>query len=283
MRSLTCSTAARLLRPSVSGRASCGPRPPRSPDWCCCRHPGAAEYSTPNRETPEPRCRIPETPTRPRSRRFGNSPTTSPPAASHAPSIRIGTEHEKFGFRRADLAPPPYEPTPDAPGAIRPVLEGLAANRGEPILDARQADRPAARRGRLGLTGAGGPARIIGRAAGDAARHESRVRRAFRRGARGGGTTGARLRAARLSPDHGARRDAVDAQEPLRDDAPLHAAGRRPRARHDDADLHRAGEPRLRLRAGHAPQAAGLAGVAATGDGAVRQFPLQRWGGRTAS
>jgi glutamate--cysteine ligase len=43
---------------------------------------------------------------------------------------RIGTEHEKFGFRRADLAPPPYEP-----GGIRAVLEGLAARGWEPILD----------------------------------------------------------------------------------------------------------------------------------------------------
>ncbi|MFN6955235.1 MAG: glutamate--cysteine ligase [Acetobacteraceae bacterium] len=43
---------------------------------------------------------------------------------------RIGTEHEKFGFRRSDLAPPPYEP-----GGIRAVLEGLAARGWEPILD----------------------------------------------------------------------------------------------------------------------------------------------------
>jgi len=43
---------------------------------------------------------------------------------------RIGTEHEKFGFRRADLAPPPYEP-----GGIRAMLEGIAAKGWEPILD----------------------------------------------------------------------------------------------------------------------------------------------------
>ena len=47
---------------------------------------------------------------------------------------RIGTEHEKFGFRRADLSPPAYEP-----GGIRAMLEGIAALRGEggwePILD----------------------------------------------------------------------------------------------------------------------------------------------------
>ncbi|MCK8785084.1 glutamate--cysteine ligase [Roseomonas sp. NAR14] len=46
---------------------------------------------------------------------------------------RIGTEHEKFGFRRDDLAPPPYEPA-DGRG-IRAMLEGLQALGWEPILD----------------------------------------------------------------------------------------------------------------------------------------------------
>ena len=51
---------------------------------------------------------------------------------------RIGTEHEKFGFRHDTLLPPPYEP-----GGIRAVLDGMAANdpagwapipeRGQPI------------------------------------------------------------------------------------------------------------------------------------------------------
>ncbi|WP_372621539.1 glutamate--cysteine ligase [Falsiroseomonas sp.] len=43
---------------------------------------------------------------------------------------RIGTEHEKFGFRRSDLAPPPYEPA-----GIRAMLEGIAAKGWEPIPD----------------------------------------------------------------------------------------------------------------------------------------------------
>jgi glutamate--cysteine ligase len=43
---------------------------------------------------------------------------------------RIGTEHEKFGFRLSDLAPPPYEP-----GGIRAMLEGLTQFGWEPILD----------------------------------------------------------------------------------------------------------------------------------------------------
>ena len=48
---------------------------------------------------------------------------------------RIGTEHEKFGFRHADLAPPPYEPAPGERAGIRPLLEALAAEGGSPILD----------------------------------------------------------------------------------------------------------------------------------------------------
>jgi glutamate--cysteine ligase len=43
----------------------------------------------------------------------------------------IGTEHEKFGFRHADFAPPPYQP-----GGIRALLEGMAAaDDWRPILD----------------------------------------------------------------------------------------------------------------------------------------------------
>ncbi len=47
--------------------------------------------------------------------------------------FRIGTEHEKFGFRLSDCAPPPY-----APDGIRALLEALAAGGGEPILDRGQ-------------------------------------------------------------------------------------------------------------------------------------------------
>jgi glutamate--cysteine ligase len=52
-----------------------------------------------------------------------------------AAEFRIGTEHEKFGFRRTDLAPPPYQAADGQPGNIRDLLIGLAAFDGEPILD----------------------------------------------------------------------------------------------------------------------------------------------------
>ena len=42
----------------------------------------------------------------------------------------IGTEHEKFGFHRPDNRTPPYEPA-----GIRAILEGIARNGWEPILD----------------------------------------------------------------------------------------------------------------------------------------------------
>jgi glutamate--cysteine ligase len=47
----------------------------------------------------------------------------------------IGTEHEKFGFRLADLKTPPYEPSDGQPGSIRDLLHGLEAYGATPILD----------------------------------------------------------------------------------------------------------------------------------------------------
>ncbi|HSU05706.1 MAG TPA: glutamate--cysteine ligase [Acetobacteraceae bacterium] len=49
---------------------------------------------------------------------------------------RIGTEHEKFGFRQDGFAPPPYEAGAGDRGSIRALLEGIARSTGsEPILD----------------------------------------------------------------------------------------------------------------------------------------------------
>jgi glutamate--cysteine ligase len=48
---------------------------------------------------------------------------------------RIGTEHEKFGFRQDDLAPPPYLPTDGQPGSIRDLLAGLQRYDATPIDD----------------------------------------------------------------------------------------------------------------------------------------------------
>src|SRR6478736_8290488 len=51
--------------------------------------------------------------------------------------FRLGTEHEKFGVRLADLATPPYEPADGQPGSIRDLLQGLQRRfGGTPITDA---------------------------------------------------------------------------------------------------------------------------------------------------
>ncbi|MDR3537311.1 MAG: glutamate--cysteine ligase [Acetobacteraceae bacterium] len=52
-----------------------------------------------------------------------------------AADFRIGTEHEKFGFRLDDLTTPPYEPADGQPGSIRDLLRALHGFGGEPILD----------------------------------------------------------------------------------------------------------------------------------------------------
>ncbi len=52
-----------------------------------------------------------------------------------ADAFRIGTEHEKFGFRLDDLRTPPYEPADGQPGCIRDVLGGLARFDATPIMD----------------------------------------------------------------------------------------------------------------------------------------------------
>lgn len=46
-------------------------------------------------------------------------------------SWRLGTEHEKFAYKRADLMPPSY----DEPGGIRDILAGLTEFGWEPILE----------------------------------------------------------------------------------------------------------------------------------------------------
>ncbi len=53
------------------------------------------------------------------------------------PSVefRIGTEHEKFGFRLDDLKSPPYLPSDGQPGSIRDILAGLSHYNATPIMD----------------------------------------------------------------------------------------------------------------------------------------------------
>jgi glutamate--cysteine ligase len=48
---------------------------------------------------------------------------------------RIGTEHEKFGFRDNDLKTPPYEPADGHPASIRDMLAGMQRYDATPIDD----------------------------------------------------------------------------------------------------------------------------------------------------
>ena len=173
-------------------------------------------------------------------------PTIIAAAASRAARFRIGTEHEKFGFRqRPTLSPDrPYEPARSSATCWRACARCGA----EPILDhgniiglkqggAAVSLEPA---GQLELSGA--PLETLHETRPSSDAHFDAGAHASPRDAR------PRLRAARLPPAGDARRDAVDAEGPLRHHAPLHAAGRHARPRHDDAHLHGAGEPRLRVR-----------------------------------
>lgn len=52
-----------------------------------------------------------------------------------AAQFRIGTEHEKFGFRLDDLHTPPYAPSDGQPGCIRDLIGGLQRYNAVPIMD----------------------------------------------------------------------------------------------------------------------------------------------------
>jgi glutamate--cysteine ligase len=49
--------------------------------------------------------------------------------------FRIGTEHEKIGFRTRDLSPPPYDDPSGDPATVRRMLEGMLAECGSSIID----------------------------------------------------------------------------------------------------------------------------------------------------
>jgi glutamate--cysteine ligase len=97
---------------------------------------------------------------------------------------RIGTEHEKFGFRLDDLRPLPWDGARHRSAAARPDPLRLGAGRGE-----RQADRAEPRTG-LGHAGTGGSAGTFRRAAGNHPRHLLRRCLPPARGEDGGRRTG---------------------------------------------------------------------------------------------
>ena len=138
---------------------------------------------------------------------------------------RIGTEHEKFGFRHDDLAPPPYLPTGGQPGSIRDLLAGLQRYDATPIDDhgntiglkqggAAISLEPA---GQLELSGA--PVETLHQTRDEMDTHFAQVRAIAQELRMGFAPLG-------LPSDGHPCRNAVDAKGPLRHHAPLHAAGR---------------------------------------------------------
>ena len=186
---------------------------------------------------------------------------------------RIGTEHEKFGYRARRRTR--RCPTTGA-CSVHAMLAGLRDRFGwAPVEEAGKliglqkggANVSLEPGGQLELSGA--TLRTIHetcdevnahlrRGEGDRRRDRRRLHRP-RRGARVDGAA-----------------DAGDAEGPLRADDPLHARGRQPRHADDVPDLHRAGEPRLRLRGRHGEEVPRRAGAAAGGDGALRLLAVLR-------
>ncbi len=160
---------------------------------------------------------------------------------------RIGTEHEKFVFRRKDLHPVPYE----GADGIRALLEGLRRFGWEPVLDGENMVGLSEAGGGADLAGAGRPVRALGCAARNASSDLRRATDPSAPGARGHRRAGPRHAGARLPAEMAARGLLLDAEAALRGDARLHADARQTRPRHDAPHLHRAGQSRFRIRSRH--------------------------------
>ena len=168
---------------------------------------------------------------------------------------RIGTEHEKFGYTLDDLRPLPY----DGPSAASArMLEGLAtasagsrsrrtaSRSGSSAASANVSLEPG---GQFELSGA--PLATIHETCDEVHEHLDEVKDGRRR------RLGVGFSASGFQPEWRARGHAGDAQGPLRDHARLHAEGGPARPRHDAPHLHRAGQPRLRVRGRHGAEVPG--------------------------
>ena len=141
-------------------------------------------------------------------------------AASRTADWRIGTEHEKFGYRLADLKPLPYE----GRASIRAILAALRDRYGwRPVEEAGNliglekdgANVSLEPGGQLELSGA--PLRTIHETCDEVNEHLREVKAIA-------DEIGAGFIGLGAAPEWSADRDAGDAQGPLRADDPLHAA-----------------------------------------------------------
>ena len=170
-------------------------------------------------------CPIPETPTRRRSRRSSNWPTTSPPAASRRSSSASAPSTRNSASASPISPPRPTSRRTGSPARSATCSQGLLRFDGTPILDhgntigLKQGDaaislEPA---GQLELSGA--PVETLHETMAELEAHYDQVRSVSRDLQIGFAPLG-------FHPIAHARADAVDAEEPLRHHAALHAEGR---------------------------------------------------------
>ena len=154
---------------------------------------------------------------------------------------RVGTEHEKFVFRRADLTRAPYE-GPDGIGAL---LQRMTRFGWEPVLENgnmialandAQCSITLEPGGQFELSGA--PLETLHQTCEEVHEHLRQVREVC-------DELGLGMIGLGFDPHVAARRGAVDAEGPLPHHARLHAEKGPARPRHDAAHLHRADQSRL--------------------------------------
>src|SRR3954471_20083482 len=190
---------------------------------------------------------------------------------------RIGTEHEKFVYRRADHRAPSY----DEPGGIRDLLNAMTEFGWEPVEEGGKVIALSGKDGNVSLEPAGqfelsgAPLEHLHQTCAEAGRHLEQVK-----------TVGERLPPPPPPPSpaartHGrarapARQAAAHAEGALCDHASPHAPGRKPRARHDAQDLHDPGQSRLFVRSRHGAEVPRRPRFAAARHRALRQLALHR-------
>ncbi len=186
-------------------------------------------------------CPIPETPTRPRSRRSSNWPTISPPAASRRSSSAWAPN-----MRSSASASPTWPPRPTSRPTASPARFATCSAVSPGSAEARSTDHgntiglkqddaaislePA---GQFELSGA--PVETLHATMAELEAHYDQVRSVSRELQLGWAPLGFHPTATRDA-------DAPDAEGPLCHHAALHAEGGNAGPGHDDANLYRAGE-----------------------------------------
>ena len=160
-------------------------------------------------------------------------------------AYRIGTEHEKFPFYRANHAPVPYQESrasaPSSPACSKASAGSRSSTVGNLIglADGTGLGRDLAR--------ARWPVRIVRRAARNGSRYRARAQGPSRAAACGRAPLDVGFLGLGHSPTWTREETPIMPQAPLRHHARLYAEGRHARARHDAAHLDRAGQSRLLL------------------------------------